>query len=200
MPADALYYDSEFNNYINSGGFNAQFVRSYGRDVTMPAILSNIYTDMASAGGFNTLYLIFHGTRSRMEDSGLGVSYLVEGTGIVIGSGRLTSANVELLRPFRGYVRQIYLFSCSIASREGSLYRPQGEMSGFDFCSAIARTTGAYLYAAANVQNTDLATQRQYNGTVYRFNPDGTYIMQQNLPDAEQQSTAQQRQRGRHQR
>ncbi len=119
----------------------------------------------------------------RVEDGGSQMSYFLEGTSIHIGSGRLYSGNVHLLSPFRGHVQQIYLFSCSIASRVGYSHRPAGEPSGFDFCNSIARTTGAHVYAAANVQYTDMASRREFNGTVYLFNPDGTYEMQQNLPD-----------------
>ena len=182
MPADGLYYDNEFDRHIKTAAFNVRFARSYGHEVSMNAILTAMYTDMSSVESFNTLYLIFHGGRSRTEDSSQQMSYYIEGTSIHIGNGRLTSGNVQLLSPFRGHVRQIFLFSCSIASSQGSAFRPVGEPSGFDFCSSIARVTGAHVYASADVQFISQVQRHQFNGRVYLFNPDGTNQMQQDIP------------------
>ena len=182
MPANAIYFDHEFLRYIKPGRMGASIARSYTRATPTHAILAEMYTDMVAANGFNTLNICFHGAAAGHQiDSRSGTPYRVTGLGIRLGHDLLTYDNMELLRPFHRGARQIMLFSCSIAGTEGSSFRPIGEPTGMDFCRRMAQITDTPVYASSDAQIAAWVDTNFFNGTVYRFNPNGTHVMVQNM-------------------
>lgn len=109
-----------------------------------------------SGGKLNALVFNCHGAPA----------YLKMGTGISWGQ-------VGLFSTLSGLVDEIYLVACSVVSFTGS-----GD--GNLFCSAMAKSSGAYVYASNHTQTTGLWPTLPYGkidgfeGKVWKWHPDGS--------------------------
>ncbi len=141
-------------------------------------------------GGLSDLFVMCHGIMSGVYDSYSSECTSDVGFGLQLCSENLTFANVQLASVLDGLVQVITLYACGPANTRRGLQNSSGD--GFRFCSELSAITGAEVIASAHIQYYHQRPSANFfrrvfrigpqdhidfgvwEGSVYRFYPDGT--------------------------
>lgn len=181
---------------INAEGAHPYFYMQFNYEVVwnFPArlIFSTVkkYIESLPAKHINALIIHCHGYGEfKKGKEWIGEKYMAlpiltigafnYGFGLAVGTG-IDRSNVSVFKAIKGLVSEIYLTGCGAAE---VTEKADGSGDGMAFCSAIARYTGAQVYASKEMQWTiSLRHSRTYglvemDDIVYQFKPNGSHTI-----------------------
>lgn len=129
-----------------------------------------------SYGILKTLFILCHGKGSGFPPYDF---WWHGGLGLQLGSDGLDIRNVSQWSAIKGCVENIVVYACGAAySGPAVWYEPRVENNGRALMSALAKNTGAMVFAADKIQwyYPDLINFGKWEGTVYMFTPFGFII------------------------
>ena len=148
-----------------------------------------------SKGGLDILYVMCHGLYGWEENRQLQASIAIGGYGLQLCKQGLTLATMNVVATnIRSLISNIVIFACGAASAQSNNWGTGRAGDGQHFCKELAKRTRSVIYAADRMQvytyypgSATLPLDfGRWEGTVYRFDPDGSIQAMESSPAATQ--------------
>lgn len=146
-----------------------------------------------SKSGLEILYIMCHGLYGWEENQQLQASTAVGGYGLQLCKQGLTLSTISVVATnIRRHIDNIVIYACGTASGQSNNWGTGRAGDGQHFCKQLARQTSAMVYAADRKQiytyypgSATLPLDfGRWEGTVYRFDPNGSIRAMESGPAA----------------
>jgi hypothetical protein len=179
MSKSLILHDSGIQGWVSKSSFSVDGKLKVMQYDSLDFVLNWVNNYASSAGGLDRLLILAHGYYSGINSSSAAQSQMAGGFGIGLGKDGLNRHNVYKMNRLAGKVKAIVIYSCSAAETAPGMEGKSGD--GKRLMSEIAAHSGADVFASDETQlyscrgTSEKIDFGVWEGTVYQFDPSGSY-------------------------